>query len=407
MDDNTDKQDTQQIEAEEPSNNWGIEGNRSERDTIDGAEHLSPSLKSVLKQAKGSAFSTLENIPDPLKERRQWMMWRFEHPTGRKKPTKVPYQTNGQKGKSNEQATWNTFEACCAALKKGGFDGIGFAFAKGDGLTGIDVDHCIDANGEPEPWVNDILAQFSNTYIEVSPSGNGLHIFCFGSLATTWTRKWKKPGTDFQQGIEVYDYRSPRYLTMTGLALTGVELADCQPGLVWLRDKHPPGSTSKGKHANTPELTADHATVLAALGYIPADGYKTWLEIGMALKTAGIGVEVWEQWSSKSAKYAPGECADKWTSFNGDGIGLGTLFHLAQQHGFCFPSAHMRLDDIGNAERLKKKFGRDIRWVSAFSKWLHWNGSHWQIDETEKVMVLAKAVARSIYEESANAKDKF
>ena len=38
--------------------------------------------------------------------------------------------------------------------------------------------------------------------------------------------------------------------------------------------------------------------------------------------------------------------------------------------------------DVGNAERLVDRFGGDLRYCHVYGKWLTWQGSHWEIDET-------------------------
>lgn len=153
-------------------------------------------------------------IPTYLKDRQQWVVWKYENRNG--KLTKVPYQVNNRPAKSNVASTWTDFETCQKAFNTGKFSGIGFVFAEGDGLVGIDLDHCYDADGQLEPWASSIVNEFNDSYIERSPSGDGSHIWCFGSPIKTGLKKWKKEGTELEQGIEVYNYKSPRYFTVTG-----------------------------------------------------------------------------------------------------------------------------------------------------------------------------------------------
>ena len=61
--------------------------------------------------------------------------------------------------------------------------------------------------------------------------------------------------------------------------------------------------------------------------------YTEWTQIGMALKACGFGVEVWDSWSAKDTKrYHQGECAKKWATFDGEGVGSGTIIHIAEDH---------------------------------------------------------------------------
>ena len=60
-----------------------------------------------------------------------------------------------------------------------------------------------------------------------------------------------------------------------------------------------------------------------------------WLRAGMAAKAAGLALEDFTDWSASGGNYAgPKDCASVWQSFKGDGIGPGTLFHLAFSHGW-------------------------------------------------------------------------
>ena len=55
-----------------------------------------------------------------------------------------------------------------------------------------------------EPWANQVIEEF-DTYTEVSPSGDGIHIFGKGRVPGERRKKGDK---------EVYDHA--RYMTITG-----------------------------------------------------------------------------------------------------------------------------------------------------------------------------------------------
>ncbi|HEX2972014.1 MAG TPA: phage/plasmid primase, P4 family [Tepidisphaeraceae bacterium] len=60
--------------------------------------------------------------------------------------------------------------------------------------------------------------------------------------------------------------------------------------------------------------------------------------------------------------------------------------------------------DLGNAMRLVRLHGRDLRYVRAWG-WLTWDGQRWQRDETGAVMRLAKSVALGFYTDAKHAFD--
>ncbi|MGB7552220.1 MAG: PriCT-2 domain-containing protein [Chromatiaceae bacterium] len=81
---------------------------------------------------------------------------------------------------------------------------------------------------------------------------------------------------------------------------------------------------------------------MSALQAIDLDiGYSDWLRIGMALHAAGGGfqeaLDLWDVWSREGNSYREGETAYRWQTFHSDleqGVGLGTLFHLAKEAGW-------------------------------------------------------------------------
>lgn len=59
--------------------------------------------------------------------------------------------------------------------------------------------------------------------------------------------------------------------------------------------------------------------------------------------------------------------------------------------------------DTGNAERLVRGHGDDLRHVYAWKSWMVWNGKRWEKDEGALVMERATQTVRSIHGEAANA----
>jgi putative DNA primase/helicase len=108
----------------------------------------------------------VEGIPEALRVERRWCLWRYELQGER--PTKIPYQVSGRHAKSNDPATWTTFDAAYATYLRGGYDGIEFML--GGGWGGIDVDHTADADAQ---WFLDKCPG----YVERSPSGKGYKVF--------------------------------------------------------------------------------------------------------------------------------------------------------------------------------------------------------------------------------------
>ena len=147
----------------------------------------------------------LDCLPEELRQRRQWVVWKLEERDG--KPTKVPYIAGGSgKASSTDSLTWRSFKEAVQALETGRYNGIGFVFSSGDPFAGVDLDDCRDPEtGELEEWAAKIVEAFGS-YAEVSQSGTGVHIIVMGKAPN------KKRG-------KVEAYSSERYFTMTGWVL--------------------------------------------------------------------------------------------------------------------------------------------------------------------------------------------
>ncbi len=115
-------------------------------------------------------------IPAALRERRQWVSWRWERPAD--KWTKVLINAaTGKRAKINDASTWASFAEAEAHSRAAGLPGVGFVFSPDDGLCGVDLDDAIDpATGALKPWAAAVVAELG-TYTEVSPTGTGVKLF--------------------------------------------------------------------------------------------------------------------------------------------------------------------------------------------------------------------------------------
>lgn len=176
-----------------------------------------------------TTISTLKNpinSPAWLQKFPNWVCWRLEYRDGQEKPTKVPYNPSGYKASSTNPIQWTTYEKAYHAYMTGDYNGIGFMFSESE-ICGIDLDRCIDDNGNIADWAKEILDRF-DSYIEYSPSGKGFHIYCESEL-------------DFngRQG-QVELYHTGRFFTFTGNALPGkpFDINNCEESIQWLADKY-------------------------------------------------------------------------------------------------------------------------------------------------------------------------
>jgi len=156
-------------------------------------------------------------LPKGLMELDQWVLWRRELVKGRE--TKVPYSVQGCKASTTDPRTWADFDSVRDVLRKnrGAYQGSGFVFIQGGGLVGIDLDHCLNADGALKAWARGVIERFADTYMEVSPSGSGVKIWARGSLPANL------PGVRVGDGsIEMY--AAGRYFTVTNRVFRGAPL---------------------------------------------------------------------------------------------------------------------------------------------------------------------------------------
>jgi primase-polymerase (primpol)-like protein len=175
-------------------------------------------------------------IPIELRRLPNWVCWRLEEIGGDSK--KIPYcASSGRRASSTDPATWSNFGSAWRAYEADVFNGLGFVFAEGGGLVGIDLDHCIDNDAiaaDAQAVIDDL-----NSYAEVSVSGTGVHIIARGTL----------PGGKGRRRGSIEMYAQGRYFTITGRAWGEPKpISEAQPAIDRLCDSFK-GKSSETTHA--------------------------------------------------------------------------------------------------------------------------------------------------------------
>ena len=125
------------------------------------------------------------------------------------KQSKLPTNTAGSLISATNPKNFLTFDDALAALRNNSnLDGIGFALTPTGGLCCIDLDNCFD-EGRLLTHAWKVLKDLGPTYVERSPSGQGLHAWAQASIGDG--RRFKLPN-----GGEVEIYSQARFMTMTG-----------------------------------------------------------------------------------------------------------------------------------------------------------------------------------------------
>lgn len=157
-----------------------------------------------------------ELFPPELAERRQWICWRLEPSSKGDRPNKTPYSPHANRRASSiDPSTWGTLVEAQAARDRYGYTGLGFVFTNDDDFVGVDIDHCRNKEtGVLNDAATAIVARTA-TYVEISPSGEGLHLFFHGKIPEGGNK-------NSATGVEMYAFG--RYFTITGNRLDGAPL---------------------------------------------------------------------------------------------------------------------------------------------------------------------------------------
>jgi Virulence-associated protein E len=151
----------------------------------------------------------ITNLPAalaPLIIRDNWVLWKWEVVKGKR--TKVPYQPNGAKAKSNDATTWSSYSQSIDAVER--FDGIGYCLD--DDIAAFDIDNCRDPDTKIlHPWAAELVER-AGSYTEVTISGTGIRIIGFGN----GEKIHKKQKVDATVSCESYRKPAGRYIVVTG-----------------------------------------------------------------------------------------------------------------------------------------------------------------------------------------------
>lgn len=146
----------------------------------------------------------LQNIPIELREYKQWLWFkkiRKQDLKGKEKILKLPVSPITLKSDDwNNKEQWADFETAVNNIESSGCDGLSFVLSRDDPFVCIDLDN-VD-NKKQDMFIND----FNGTYVEISQSGMGIHIFVKGEIEKNFNNQLEK--------VEMY--QGNRCIAMTG-----------------------------------------------------------------------------------------------------------------------------------------------------------------------------------------------
>jgi len=314
--------------------------------------------------------NTATLAPAELRELQGWLMWRFEQDpnddTG--KPLKVPYYADGGKrhgkqGGIDDRGRMTTFAAARDAAAKRGFTGVGLALMPEFGITALDFDNCVNAQGELPQEIEEIT---SRTYAEYSPSGKGIRAFVRGSYGN---RKSPTVGNDY--GFETFT--STGFVTFTGNIMPYTDLFGLEATIANLDALVAPLCAARFVASQQQAIDPDDfmigheakiglslAQMDELLSVLDADMQREdWIKVGMALHHEcdgdDSGFYMWDDWSQNGSKYPSEESLrTQWDSFErrkGSGhrqVTMASVLKMAKEAGASIsrPTLAATVDDL-------------------------------------------------------------
>lgn len=370
-------------------------------------------------------ITKIENLPQELKEVKQWVCW-----VGIDKIPRCPY--TGGNAKSNDSRTWSDFQTAVDACERYNFDGIGFMFAPP--YFGVDLDHCIQRTDFCDEFVETL-----GSYAEYSKSGDGIHIICRGVLPS---------GRRRHNGIEMYS--EGRYFICTGDLYNDryLNVADCTDTIKILFNKYLPSEPAPVATANniTTVSNMDDREVIdkarnCRSGYLfnmlysgSWQGvYASQSEADLALcnqlafwtrrneaqmdrifRTSGL---MRAKWDSKRSGTTYGAitigraCANCLEVYeprvHHDGTDLAlAIFGGGEVVAETSSDKKYDMTDTGNAQRMHDKYADIIRYSYNRKRWYYWDGKSWRIDDNGEIKKLADVICDDLKREAFMEQDE-
>ena len=379
------------------------------------------------------------NLAD-LKAEARWLCHKDKRPLNAR---------NGSAGSSTDPTTWAPYAVAVATAKRLKLDGVGIVFT-GDALVGIDLDKCIgDGEGTTAKYAKHLIAM-TRSYIEVSPSGRGLHIIGTGKIPRAVKEKL--------HGIGVEVYNVGRYFTWTGEVIEGEhddvdtvqdviddifddiafskpskapakpytpsDTADGYVGAVWARWLDQAltkmSNAVSGERHNTRvkmgRLLGGALAAVRAVGFDPMsdDDAVTVLYDALAPddgeEEKELGAIRWGFDHGLSAPLdipappvPPMESLESLEKIFGSAITEATPDAVTTEpKGDVIPSnpeviPTIHLTDLGNGLRFVEAVKDRVCYVEAWGQWLVWNGKYWEVSGDIVIRKVAHAVVIDMY----------
>lgn len=343
-----------------------------------------------------------ESIPAEMKTQCRWMC--FKITDGKKMPVSVH---SGKVVSVTDSENWADYGTALKYLEKhqSEVSSLGYVFAEGDGMVGIDLDDCLNEEGKPCNELVKELVERTNTYVERSISGTGLHFYVYGKL---YSEKGIKLNTNLSPhgfGVEVYD--KARCFVVTGdsyrqkddeSVVADQPFIDYVVSLIPARNSQPPTFNSATINPEDVEISDEiQAQLEERLNAIPKfkslwDGERpkgNESSDDMALiyqlcRITTVESEVMalffrsEHYQSKDEKhkrkcnrpdYLPRTIASALAFI------YSNVSEEESDYGYLLGYED---NDYGNGEKFAAMYGNKLRYCESEKQWYHYDGIYWE-----------------------------
>jgi putative DNA primase/helicase len=223
-------------------------------------------------------------IPPEMQQCPYWVGWQFKDKT---QTAMRAFHFEGMKNVLKSDVLWSSLAEAKIAVSSPLFnDGIGFGLSPIDNLCGIDLDHCRDPKSGAITKSAREIVEAVNSYTEISPLGDGLHIFLRANVRSHMLRK---------SGLKLFSER--HFLPVTGHTFESFSvLGDRTDALVKLWSKTTGKCIAETRRVLVPSLRRPLDPL------VPKDD-QTLLHIAMRVNHDHKLKDLWN-----NKKFRPGAC---------------------------------------------------------------------------------------------------
>jgi putative DNA primase/helicase len=324
--------------------------------------------------------------------------------------TKIPLQVHGAPAKVNDKYTWGGFDEISNSLRVnemlGVFLGPGDDMPNSQALACIDLDKCRNKDGGWNDLALSVLKK-TNSYTELSMSGNGLHIFGFCDPNIQSHKK---------NGIEIYT--NSRFIAITGNQEFGeFELNDISDLINQLIDAE--FETPKKEKTPAPPMKKrsdyERAEFLVDNLWDKINNYDDWTRFAAAIaNTLGKkGEDLFAKFAN-NPQYSDTEAnvRQKYRSFikaagQGRVVNFGTAVYIAKKYGVTLPVdlqawRGAKVTDRANAEIISEELKGEWLFVHDMKSWYYYDHQTglWQQDKIKRVYTAILEITQRIIKQN-------